>query len=78
MTCNDHQYENVCKDEFAQLTRKIDKLDDAIRGNGELGLKVRIDRLERAQATRNKLVWLITAAVITSSVSLLVQLVRGV
>jgi len=69
------QYENICKQEFAEIKAKLDRLDEAIRGNGEVGLKTRIDRLERSDLIRSKLLWLITASAITGAVSLVGDLV---
>lgn len=78
MCPNSEQYEQVCKDEFGEIKDKLDRLDEAIRGNGEPGLKVRIDRLERAEAIRSRLLWLIAASTVTGTVSLVFQLIRGV
>ena len=65
MCPNSEQYEQVCKDEFGQINDKLDRLDEAIRGNGEPGLKVRIVRLERAEVIRSRLLWLIAASTVT-------------
>lgn len=73
--CSDNQYEKICKDEFASVRAKLDKLDEAIRGNGKVGIMTRLDRLERAAAVRSKLLWLITASAITGAVSLVVTVV---
>ncbi|HPC65337.1 MAG TPA: hypothetical protein P5175_06260 [Anaerohalosphaeraceae bacterium] len=43
MTCSNEQYENVCKGEFAELHKKLDGLDEAIRGNGKPGIQVRLE-----------------------------------
>ena len=64
------QYENTCKGEFAAVHGKLDRMDEAIRGNGELGIKTRLDRLERSDAIRNRLLWLITASAVTGAISL--------
>jgi hypothetical protein len=60
------QYEQICKDRFTAIDNKLDKLDggiekidEAIRGNGTIGLKGRIDRLEQADARRSRILWLI-------------------
>ena len=72
------QYENICKDEFAALGRKLDRIDAALRGNGGIGLQVRVDRLERSEAQRRKRLWLITAAALTGAAGLAAALVRQV
>ena len=72
------QYEQVCKQEFAEIKGKLDRLDEAIRGNGELGLKTRIDRLERSEAIRSKLLWLITASAVTIALSMAIEVIRAI
>ncbi|MBI9017366.1 MAG: hypothetical protein JEZ07_08920 [Phycisphaerae bacterium] len=68
MKCED-QYEKVCKDEFRSLHHKLDKLDEAIRGNGRPGMQVRLDRLEQAKKQEERLTWLIKASVITAAIT---------
>ncbi len=75
MGCEYEQYETFCKTEFADLKTAINKLDNSIRGNGKPGLLVRIDRLEQAEEVRSKLLWLIAASVVTSTVSLIASLI---
>jgi hypothetical protein len=65
MCPNSEQYEQVCKDEFASVHAKLDKLDVAIRGNGKPGIQLRLDRLETAKANKSRLFWLIVGAVVT-------------
>ena len=57
MTCNNQQYEDVCKAEFAELHKKLDTLDESIRGNGKPGIQLRLDRLEQDKLTRSKVIW---------------------
>ncbi|MFW6062407.1 MAG: hypothetical protein ACOC93_06320 [Planctomycetota bacterium] len=66
------QYDRVCKGEFDQLHRKLDRLDEAIRGNGKPGILIRLDRLEQSARRQARLVWLIIGAFVTSGVSLLI------
>ena len=65
MGCESGQYEMVCKGEFAELRTKLDRLDEAIRGNGKPGLQRRLDRLEMAEAVRSRLLWIIAASTVT-------------
>jgi hypothetical protein len=65
MDCGTNQYETICKAEFAELHAKLDRLDEAIRGNGKPGLQRRLDRLEIAEAMRSRLLWLIVGATVT-------------
>ena len=71
------QYERVCKGEFSSLHTKLDRLDEAVRGNGKPGIQLRLDRLETSQATRSRLLWLIAGATTTMAVSALWKLVIG-
>ena len=65
----DGQYERVCKGEFASIHAKLDRLDEAIRGNGKPGITVRLDRLEQDAKRKSKLIWLIIGAGITAATS---------
>ena len=61
--CSDtDQYDRVCKNEFAELHAKLDRLDEAIRGNGKPGIQLRLDRLESAEAVRSRLLWIIAGS----------------
>ena len=68
------QYENVCKGEFSSIHTKLDKMDEAIRGNGKPVIQLRLDRLESSQATRSRLVWLIVGAAVGLAVRALWKL----
>lgn len=71
------QYDRVCKAEFAELHAKLDRLDEAIRGNGKPGIQLRLDRLESWQTTRSRLLWLIVGAAVTLAVGALWKLALG-
>lgn len=73
----DGQYEQVCKDEFASIHAKLDRLDEAIRGNGKPGIQLRLDRLEAAEKSRAKLIWIIVGAAATLAVTAVWQQVFG-
>ncbi len=73
----DSQYERVCKGEFASIQVKLDKLDEAIRGNGKPGIQLRLDRLESAEATRSRLLWVIAGATVTLALGGLWKLIFG-
>ncbi len=51
--------------QLADIRRKLDQLDEAIRGNGKPGIQLRLDRLEAAERTRSRLLWLIAGSTIT-------------
>jgi hypothetical protein len=73
----DSRYDRVCKDEFASINVKLDKLDEAIRGNGKPGIQMRLDRLESAEATRSRLLWVIAGSTVTLALGALWKLVFG-
>jgi hypothetical protein len=77
MTPCDEQYEMICKEEFAEIKSKLDKLDEAIRGNGRPGITVRLDRLEQDAKRQGKLIWLILGAGVTAMASSLVGWIAG-
>lgn len=64
--------------QFEAIHTKLDRLDEAIRGNGKLGLLVRVDRLERDGRRQDKLIWLVTGALVTSVVGAIVAWIGGV
>ena len=71
------QYENLCKSEFAAIHAKLDRLDEAIRGNGRPGIQLRLDRLEAAERSRSRLIWIITGAAVTLAVTAVWQQIFG-
>ena len=73
----DNQYERVCRGEFAAMHTKLDRLDEAIRGNGKPGIQLRLDRLEAAEATRSRLLWIIAGSVASLAVAAVWKLVIG-
>ena len=75
--CSSEQYEAICKGEFAELHVKLDRLDEAIRGNGRPGVQIRLDRLESADRSRSKLLWIIVGAAVTLAGSSVWQRVLG-
>ena len=76
--CTDtEQYDRVCKGEFALIHTKLDRLDEAIRGNGKPGIQLRLDRLEAAEATRSRLLWIIAGSAVTLAVAALWRLAIG-
>ena len=77
MTCNNEQYENICKDEFAELHKKLDGMDEAIRGNGKPGIQLRLDRLEQEKLTRSKVTWFLVGIAGTVGGALLTSLIVG-
>ena len=72
--CN--QFEQ-CQGHFESIHRKLDRLDEAVRGNGRPGITVRLDRLEQDAKRQSKLIWLIIGAAITALASGIIAWVTG-
>ena len=72
--CN--QFE-ICQKQFEAIHGKLDRLDEAVRGNGRPGITVRLDRMEQDAKRQGKLVWLILGAVATGLTSGAVMWIAG-
>lgn len=72
--CN--QFEQ-CQGHFESIHDKLDRLDEAVRGNGRPGIQLRLDRLEQDAKRQSKLTWLIIGATVTALASGLVAWVTG-
>lgn len=79
-----HQQLNqvVSKDELAavhdrlgDVDDKLEKLDEAIRGNGKPGLVLRLDRLERSETTRRKIIWMTIGSLVPLIVAAIWRLI---
>ena len=46
----------------SSLTAKLDKIDEDIRGNGKLGMNVRLDRVENSQKLASRWFWIVVGA----------------
>lgn len=62
-------YELHCKHAFETLFAKLDRLDVAVRGNGKPGINTRLDRIERTEAVRAKVVWFVVGAALVQLVA---------
>jgi len=56
---------NQCQRAFEQINGKLDRLDEAVRGNSKPGIQLRLDRLEASERGRNRLLWLISGTLVT-------------
>ncbi len=74
--CND-QYTAICKDEFAGLHAKLDRMDESVRGNGRPGITVRLDRLEQDAKRQSKLIWLLMGGLVTLLATAIALKVQG-
>jgi len=52
-------------------------MDEAIRGNGKPGIQIRLDRLESAEATRSRLLWIIAGSTVTLALGAVWKLIFG-
>ena len=77
MTDCSQQYDTICRDEFAELHRKLDRIDEALRGNGRPGLQMRLDRLEQDRLSRSMVFWLAMGAVGTCAATAVAMLIAG-
>ncbi|MBS3821023.1 MAG: hypothetical protein KGY81_04590 [Phycisphaerae bacterium] len=59
----------ACEREFEEIHRKLDRLDEAVRGNGRPGIQLRLDRLEAAERSRSRLIWIILGAATTFAIT---------
>ena len=66
-----------CQEHFRETHRKLDRLDEAVRGNGRPGILLRLDRLEQDAKRQSKLIWLILGGVVTALASGIVAWVTG-
>ena len=71
------QDETTCRHEFREIHRKLDRRDEAIRGNGKPGLQVRLDRLEQDARRQGRLIWLLLGAVGTGIATAVTMLIVG-
>jgi len=77
MCPNSEIIRQVCLREFRSIDTKLDRLDEAIRGNGKPGLQARLSRLEAAEATRSRLLFIIAGSVVALAVGALWKLIFG-
>ena len=66
----------ACRAEFGELHAKLDRLDEAIRGNGKPGINRRIDRLEQAEIGRSRMHWIIVGAFARAGASVVLQVLQ--
>lgn len=69
MTDEFQTFRGTVERQFESIQRKLDRLDEAIRGNGKPGILIRLDRLEQDAKRQSKLIWLIVGAVVTAMAS---------
>ncbi len=75
MTHAEEELDRLHRQELAEIHVKLDRLDEAIRGNGKPGIYARLDRLEASERTRSRVLWVIAGAVVSLAVSALWKLI---
>jgi len=71
------QFEQFCSPQFEAMHVKLDRLDEAVRGNGRPGITIRLDRLEQDANRQGKLIWIIVGAGVTALASGIVAWIAG-
>ena len=71
------QYEKICKGEFDQIHKKLDKIDISLRGNGKPGIMTRLDRLEQTKILLGKLFWIVLGVAGTVGGKIIYSMVTG-
>ena len=66
-----------CQSQFKSIHTKLDRLDEAVRGNGKPGILVRLDRLEQDAKRQGRLLWLLIGAGITVLTSFVIARIAG-
>jgi len=67
-----NDFRAACEREFAEIRVKLDRLDEAIRGNGKPGISLRLDRLEQDAKRQSRLIWMIVGSGVTAFASAVV------
>ena len=62
----------LCQQNFETIHEKLDRLDEAVRGNGKPGIQLRLDRIEQNAKRISRLVWLTLGGFATAATSALV------
>lgn len=55
----------VLEERLKSMDEKLDKLVESVDGNGQAGLKLRVDRLEQSRAFASKVLWVLFGATIS-------------
>ena len=65
-------YELHCKGAFASMNKKLDRIEAAINGNGEAGMKIQVDRNRRWIKGVARVLW----CVVTATVGMLAWIIK--
>jgi len=69
------RFSDECHREFKQTREAIQRIDEAIRGNGKPGLVTRMTLVEDTISSMKKLMWLVIGTAITTVGGLLLKII---
>lgn len=75
MSDRPRQREGGGGDALTAIHAKLDRLDEAIRGNGKPGINLRLELLEADAASRRRLLWIVLGALASAGVSAAAQII---
>lgn len=64
-------------DQLRFIFEKLDRIDKSIRGNGKLGINVRLDRLEQSATQQSRMAWVVIGSAVVAIASAVVAGVMG-
>jgi hypothetical protein len=67
MTPRNEQHDESLRRELDAIHETLKHLDEAIRGNGRMGLAMRIDRLEQIYVNNKRIYWLLIGIIANSA-----------
>lgn len=67
MTPRNEQHDESFRRELDAIHDTLKRLDEAIRGNGRMGLVTRVDRLEQIYANNKRIYWLLIGIIVNSA-----------
>ena len=67
---------SISRREVTEIHVKLDRMDEAIRGNGHPGIKQRLERLEEAEDSRRRLTWITVGAFVSAGATTVMELIQ--
>ena len=64
-----------CEKNFEILFKKLDKMDEAIRGNGKPGIQARLGSLESKAKSQSRLLWMLVGACLSVATTVAIALI---
>lgn len=72
------EFQERCHQEFQAIHRKLQSLDDSLRGNGRPGINQRVGALEHCASGRKKLDWIMLTSIVGLVFAWCARLIFGV